>query len=465
MPNSFLAEGRSGPVALWETLYRSIRLTVPILKYHLTCYLLSHPYPLRIVFALIRRLRPIAVFGNLVVVTKHCDVQEVLDRSGDFNVSDVLGPNMPWGPFMLCLDWQEQHDVERQLLQSVVRHDDLYAIKSKVAARCSEFIASKRKAGELDVVELCNDIIVDIIHCYFGVPIIDDDKQTMMRILGDVAAFILVKPPTDSQRANRSYAGMTALTKALTKKVFDQVTRERHAVGTPADELTETDDLLSRLVKLRCAGGGPGWFDDDWIRRYITGLAATAGGATVRAESHAIDRLLAFPAGLREAQGLAAKLQSGCDANAELRLRQIVYEALRFRPMVPLVLRHGPRETILAKGTDRARMIPTGATVIVAAIAGMFDPEVFEHPSRFSSNRRLASYLHFGFGRHACFGRYVADIVMSEITRSLLLLPNLRRAPGSQGKIRHDGVVATSLCVAFGPASARAGATPGETPP
>ena len=454
-----------GRGALRERLFRPIRLALPILKYNLTCYLLSHPYPLRIVFALIRRLRPIAVFGNLVVVTKHRDVQEVLDRSGDFNVADVLGPNMPWGPFMLCLDWQEPHDDERQLLQSVVRPADSDAIKTKVAARCSELIAARRTAGELDVVDLCNEIIIDIIHCYFGVPVIDDDKPTMIRILGDLAAFILVKPPVDSERTKRSYAGMTTFTKTLTKQVFDQVTRQRQAVGTPPGHYTQTNDLLSRLVEVRCAGGRPDWLDDDWIRRYITGLAATAGGATVRAESHAIDRLLASPAGLREAQQLAAKLRSAGNANAELRLRQIVYEALRFRPMVPLVVRYSPRETILAKGTNRARTVPAGATVIAPVIAGMFDPEVFEKPSRFSSHRKLAAYLHFGFGRHACFGRYIADIVLVEITRSLLLLPNLRRAPGSGGKIRHDGPVVTSLRVAFDAASAEADAKPGGTPP
>jgi cytochrome P450 len=80
--------------------------------------------------------------------------------------------------------------------------------------------------------------------------------------------------------------------------------------------------------------------------------------------------------------------------------------------------------------------------------AGMFDPEEFENPSRFSSNRKLAAYLHFRFGRHVCFGKDIADIVMVEIMRSLLLLPNLRRAPGSRGKICHDGPVATLLCVA-----------------
>lgn len=51
MPTASLAEERSGRGASRERLFRPMRLAVPILKYHLTCYLLLHPYPLRIVFA------------------------------------------------------------------------------------------------------------------------------------------------------------------------------------------------------------------------------------------------------------------------------------------------------------------------------------------------------------------------------------------------------------------------------
>ena len=466
MPSSSLAEGSLGR-GRWRERLRPIRLAVPILMYHLMCYLLSHRYPLNMVFALVRGLRPIAVvFGNYVVVTKHCDVREVLGRSNDFNISDLLAPNMPWGPFLLCLDWQKQHHDERQLLQKAVcLPADADAIRERVAAKCSELIAARRAAGELDVVDLCNDIIIDIIGCYFGVPIVADDKQTMIRILSDLAAFIMVKPPPDSVRATRSYAGMTALTRMLTEEVSDRVKRQRQALGTPADRDGQNGDLLSRLVRVRCGESRPGWLDDDWICRYITGLAATAGGATVRAESHAIDRLLACPAGLREARELAAKLQSGFDVNAALRLRQIIYEALRFRPMLPLLLRQCPRETVIAKGTDRARTVPAGATVIAALIAGMFDPEVFENPWRFRSDRKLAAYLHFGFGHHVCFGQYLADIVMVEVTRLLLLVPNLRRAPGSRGRMRHDGPVAASLLVEFDPTPATAVAAPGEMPP
>jgi cytochrome P450 len=199
------------------------------------------------------------------------------------------------------------------------------------------------------------------------------------------------------------------------------------------------------------AGRGPAWLDQDWIRRYITGLAATGGATIVRATTHAMDQLMAHPAGLQKARQLAAQVQTGGDAEAGRRnLLGIIFEALRFRPMLPLLVRHSPREAIVAKGTKRARAVPAGGTVVTAPIAAMFDPEAFENPSRFVEGRPLDSYVHFGHGPRLCFGKYVAETVIIEIVRSLVLLPGLRRAPGSTGRVRYNGPVARSLCLRFG---------------
>jgi cytochrome P450 len=383
------------------------------------------------------------VVRSLVIVTKYSDVREVLDRFNDFNLSDMLGPKMPWGPLLLSLDWREQHDRERQLLQSIVFQTDADAIKTKAAAKCRDLIAAKQAAGEINVVsDLCDIVTVGVINEYIGIPIIGDIR-VMTAILGDVAGFILVDPPALSARYQRAYASMAT----LTKRVLDQIKSQGQAFGTAPSPPAPTDDLLTRLVKLRCGGRGPAWFDDDWIRRYITGLAATGGGTIVRATTQAIDQLIAHPAGLQEAQALAAKLQARYDPAVWNQLRQLVYEGLRFRPMLPLLGRYSPRETIIAKGTSRARTVPAGATVLAPPIAGMFDPKRFEDPSRFSSRRPLDSYLHFGVGPRECFGRYVADVVIMEIIYSLLHLPNLRRAAGSKGRIQYDGPVATSLCL------------------
>jgi cytochrome P450 len=156
--------------------------------------------------------------------------------------------------------------------------------------------------------------------------------------------------------------------------------------------------------------------------------------------------LIAHPASLQEASLLAAKLQEGGDTRP---LYHIVYEALRFKPMLPLTVRYCQRKTIIAKGAKRGRTVPGGSSIIAAPLAAMFDPEVFSNPSKFDSGRRLEDYAHFGFGPHKCFGQYVADIVMVETIRSILVLPNLRRAFGFKGRVHYDGPVVTSLWLRF----------------
>ncbi|MFZ3324671.1 MAG: hypothetical protein WA231_01720 [Methylocella sp.] len=73
------------------------------------------------IFAFLRCVRPVAIlFRKLVVVTKYRDVCDILHRVTDFSISEFMAPNMPWGPFLLSLDWVEQHKRERQRLQRAV---------------------------------------------------------------------------------------------------------------------------------------------------------------------------------------------------------------------------------------------------------------------------------------------------------------------------------------------------------
>jgi cytochrome P450 len=398
-----------------------------------------------LLFAVLRHVRPIAVIGNVVFVSKAGDVREVLGRFEDFTLAQVLGPKIPWGPILLSLDWREQHARERQLLQSVVFPPDVSLIRKTVADRCRDLIARKQVDGEMDVVtDLCDDVIIEVLNGYFGIPVIGK-REEMTLILGDVAGFILVEPPADSDRWFRAYANMAKLTDSVLERIRSQRIKFAEAPSDPA----QADDVLTRLVKRFCAGHNPSWFDEDWIRSGLTGLAATGGGTVVRATTQAFDQLIAHPAGLQKAREIAAQLEAKFEEGAWKRFHQIVYEALRFRPMLPLLGRYCPRETIVAKGTARARTVPAGGTVIAAPIAAMFDPEVFEGPSRFSSDRPLDGYIHFGFGPRTCFGKYVADVVIVEMIRALVLLPNLKRAAGSKGRVHYDGPVASSLRITF----------------
>lgn len=464
-----------GAPSLPRRLVQRVRLARQLLSYHLLCFLLSHHLPLKLAFALLRRRRPIAVVGKSVIVTKADDVREVLYRFDDFTLDEILGEGMPWGPFMITLDWRVQHALERQLMQSAVDPPtDIERIRRLAAHHCRNKIRDASEAdterGQIDVVaDLANPIAVAIVTTYFGVPPINGNRSQLGNMVDDLASFIMAKPPKGSRRRMEIRNSIVALTTHI-----DSLIQTRAQACAAAAGLTRPrpDDLLGRLVHRLCGNGAlPAWFDQAWIRRYITGLVGTGGATFVRATTQAVDRLIAHPSALRLARALVARLdeaerearilaarEAPADEReaarlrveaARARFRQVVYEALRFRPMLPLLVRYSPRETIIAKGTTHARMVPAGASVYAPPLAAMFDPRVVEVPWRFCSSRPIEDFLHFGHGERACFGKYVADTAMLEVVRALVRLPDLRRAGWPGGRVRYHGPVARSLALTF----------------
>ncbi len=466
-------EAPSTPGLVFQTASRFRGL----LSYRALCYALSHPLPFKLVFAFLRRVRPIAIVGKTVVVTKARDVRDVLDRLEDFTVAEVLGPNMPWGPFMIGIDWPERHAQERSFLQGVVsgrdeadKIRDVERVRDQAAAKCRTLLAQAPSSGsgraQIDVVtELSEPIVVDAIKNYFGIPVIET-PQEMARILGQVAAFVMVEPPAGSERRIEALDSTARLTKCIVDRI------EEIPAGTAQPS---APDLLTRLViQLRNhPRTNPDWFNEDWIRRYITGLAVFGGGTIVRATTQAVEQLIRRVPDLQPARALAQQLERDppdfeerkSPRSAWYQLRQIIYEALRFRPMLPLLVRYSPRETMIAKGSSHARLVPAGATVLAPPLAAMFDPEEFprpwsfefEHPER--ADRRSNKYVHFGpegqphgprkDGPRICFGRYIADLLIVETVRALLLCEELQCA--AAGRIAYDGPVPQSFSLTFKP--------------
>lgn len=446
-----------------STLGNLIRLPRRLLeagKYRFTCYIFSHLWLLKLLFGFLRVVRPIMIFGKIAVVTKARDIREVLERFDDFVLGGVIEPGMPWGPFLMTVDWREQHKCERQMLESVVRPaTDLDTIRAIAADVCRSRIESLAKTGQIDVVaDLAEPAMVRIFADYIGVPPLGGSGRRMARAMRDLAGIIMVNPPMESQAWRDSRDDMVCVTRQL----LDQLAAEQAAAGDTPGISPQT--LFSRLIQRHGASDRPAWFNEDWIRCYLTGLVATGGATVIRGTAHAVDQLLERGNALQGAQQLTYLLdqaeqnapaapspQANGDTEAgKLRdaLRLCIYEALRFRPMLPLLVRDCPRQTIIAKGTPRARLVPAGTRVIAPPLAAMFDSEAFPNPSAFNE-RPIESYFHFGFGPRRCFGKYIADIVMLEIVRALARLPDLARAPGSAGQVSYEGPAPCSLTVTF----------------
>ena len=97
----------------------------------------------------------------------------------------------------------------------------------------------------------------------------------------------------------------------------------------------------------------------------------------------------------------------------------------------------------VAKGTPRATTIRKGTTVFPATQSAMFDDRVVDRPNEFHTDRPAYLDMHFGYGMHACFGKYVNRVQIPGILKPLLKKARIARA----GAIEYDGPFPSSLRV------------------
>jgi cytochrome P450 len=394
--------------------------------------LLTRPSLLRPIFALLRKMFPILVVGKRALVTRHADVLEVLTRDTDFTIAEIneAGINEINGPFILGMDRSPQYDIESATLREAVRPDDLERIRNVVKLNAADLVAAARPSGKIDAVNgLARVVAIRTVGSYFGIPAPDD--PTMMRWMRDIFHDIFANPTSDADVHREAVRSGEEL-----RRHMDRVIAERKIdVHRP----NQPDDMLGRLLLLQNADHA--WLDDDSVRRNLGGLILGAVETTSKLATLAIDELLRRPVALAGARAAAMAYQMQT-------VRNYVYEAARFNPDHPALARHCKHETVIAAGTRRARKIPAGTSVLVATLSAMFDPEAFIEPSAFRADREV-EYLHFGYGMHRCFGRAINGVQLPEIVAALVRLPNLRRAPGSAGRIAYDGPFPNRLMVEF----------------
>jgi cytochrome P450 len=394
--------------------------------------LLTSPGLLRPIFTFLRRMFPILVLGKRAIVTRHADVIEVLTRDTDFTIAEVNEAriNLSDGPFILGMDRSPQYDTEAATLREAVRPEDLERIRRLVSQNAAELAAAARPAGKIDVVNgLARVVATRIVGSYFGIPA--PDEPTMMRWMRDIFHDIFANPTSDANVHRDAQSSGAELRQHMDEVIATRKSRFR--------EPDQPDDVLGRLLLLQNAEHA--WLDDRSVRRNLSGLIVGAVDTTSKFVTLGIDELLRRPEALAGAR--AAAMAGETD-----RVRNYVYEAVRFNPHHPLQVRFCKHETEVAAGRPRAHKIPAGSTVFVVTLSAMFDPEVFIEPKVFRADREV-EYLHFGYGMHRCFGRAINGVQIPELVATLLRLPNLRRAPGSAGRIAYDGPFPDSLILEF----------------
>ena len=349
------------------------------------------------------------------IVTRRSDVVEVLDREADFAV--VYEPKMraitDGENFFLGMQDGVEYQHDTSLMRLAARRDDVARIVAPAAKAESEAIVAA-SAGRIDVpAELTRRVPARLVARYFGLPYQDEDKLIDWATLMFWYLFVDLKGEDSVVRP-----GLAAAAEA--RAWIDGCIAARKA------NPTAQEDVLGRCLALQ-AGGQQG-MDDLAIRNNLIGLLIGLVPTLSKAAVHALSQLLDRPEALAQAQAAAR-------ANDDTKLAEIVFEALRFDPVNPVIYRRALRDTEIARGTRRRLRIPAGTMVLAANLSAMFDPMAMEAPGDFRPGRPWDDYILWGYGMHACFGGWINRTVVPAMLKPLLAKQGLRRAEGAAGRI------------------------------
>ncbi|HEX3975583.1 MAG TPA: hypothetical protein VHW96_04925 [Solirubrobacteraceae bacterium] len=397
-------------------------------------FVLSHPQVSRRALGLLRCVAPFVRVGDVAIVTRYADVAEVLSRDPDFTIG-LYSPKMEAlaGRFILGLAQGPQYEHDISVLRLVVAQADMPRIRKVVADIVGEIFARLSPYGELDVVRDLSDAVpARVTDRYLGAPgptepqLIEWGRTQFRELFYNV-------------RNDPAITGPATASSAEMRAHVDRLIAARTAA--PAGVGAPPEDVLGRMVKLK--GDERLAIDDTWIRTYIMGLIIGMLPLTSKAAALAVNVML-------DRQGLLAGAHEAAKADDDDLLWRYISEAMRIAPQSPGQFRLS--DGVWRIGPNNNYEIPSGTRVFAATQSAMFDRRAFSRPARIRTDRPASRYLHFGYGLHSCFGRFISyEAQIPGMIKGLLTQPNLRRAPGSAGRLTWDGPFPDSLKVAFDP--------------
>lgn len=383
-------------------------------------------------FKELRESRPIFKTPKFTVVTRFPDVIEVLSRDEVFSVR-LYQPKVDaivGGPYMLARDNTPVNRREKAIMQTMLQLEDLPAVRALSGSLADEVLDRLAGAGRIEVVsELGRYVPVKICGAYFGFH--GPDLATMCRWSKATQMDIFKNMQNDAAvHAASAQAGAEMM------EYLGGLLEEKRRAGKPsarADNGARAlpfQDTFSRLVETHFPAEIG--FDDRRLLANMAGLLIGAVETISQAIVQALEQILSRP----EIHAQAVNLAQQDDV---ARFDPYVWEALRFNPINPLVVRLCERDHLLAAGTARETLIPAGTVVFACTASAMFDEPAVPNPETFNPDRPAFSYLHFGHGHHTCLGKHIAGVQVPEVIRRVLLRRDVRLLPPPEGAVDWQG--------------------------
>jgi cytochrome P450 len=207
--------------------------------------------------------------------------------------------------------------------------------------------------------------------------------------------------------------GLLRMVMSRTDKLLYEVIRQRRVAGASGDGR----DVLSLLLEARDEDGQP--LSDAELRDELATLVLAGHETTANSLAWTFERLVRTPeayARLREV------VRSGEAAEADAYVEATIYEGMRARPVIPMVVRLVQRSWRLGP-----YVVPAKTPVALSIVGVQHRDDVYPDPYAFRPERFLSrkpgtyTWIPFGGGIRRCLGASLAmaeqQLVLSAIAR------------------------------------------------
>jgi cytochrome P450 len=263
-------------------------------------------------------------------------------------------------------------------------------------------------------------------------------RQTIRRL--NVASTHPLYQLVELQNARRREPkGVLRMLLSLVDRHLYAAIRARRAEGSARDR----HDILSLLLQARDEDGRP--MTDEELRDELLTLVLAGHETTANSLAWTFERLLRTPQAYDE---LRDRVRGG---DADLYLEATVYEGMRIRPVIPMIVRMAQRPWRLGE-----YVVPAGTPIAVNIVALHHREDVYPDPRAFRPERFVDhkpgtyTWIPFGGGIRRCLGASLAmaeqRVVLQAIARRTdLTAPDPAPEPARQRNVtmipRHGGRV------------------------
>lgn len=393
-------------------------------------WMLRRPHAL---FAELRQDQPIFPTPEFVLLTRHAEVREVLQRDDVFIATPQVERLQPLLGGVFGGADGPTREREAAALRLAIRRADLDEIAAVAERVATAAIASERDGARLDAISgLLRPVLVDFAAGYLGVA--GPEPEILLQWSRTLARAAFCDDDDDPTLLDAARDAAAELGGYIDVRVA--LRRTQIAVGGSVGA-----DALGRLLALQAAECAR--LDDHRVRDILVGVLTCAVEPTIAAAAHALHELARRP----EVQARAARALAAGEADA---LAAIVDEALRFAPPLWTPARVCTHAFTLAKGTVHEIVLRPGTRVLASTFSADFDPAVHDEPELFRPGRPAYQSLHFGAGLHACVGQHVAPVLVRAAVTALLRVGAVRPVDAAaDGPRLDDGPFPTALPLEF----------------